>query len=72
MIGLWEMIVIIAVAGIVAEVVKSVYKSREKGSVNKSELSELHTAITKMQADIDEIRADLSTIVIQMDDLKLK
>ena len=70
--GLWEMVAIIMVAGIVAEVVKSVYRNREKGSINKNELTELRNAIAKMQTDIDEIKADLSTIVIQMDDLKLK
>jgi hypothetical protein len=67
--GLWDMIAIIAVAGVIGEVFKSVYNKRR--SVSKGELTEIRDSISKMQADLDEIKADMSSIVIQLDDLKL-
>ena len=69
--GLWDMIAIIAIVAIIAEVVKSVSRSRAKaGSVTKDELTEIRDTISNMQADLDEIKADLSTAVIEIDDLK--
>jgi uncharacterized membrane-anchored protein YhcB (DUF1043 family) len=67
--GLWEMVTIVAVAGIIAGVIQHVYKPT---SVKKQELREIQESILKLQADIDEIKVDLSTVVIQLDDLKAK
>ena len=69
--GLWDMIAIVAVVGIIAEAVKAVSKSRAKAaSVNRGELTEIRDTISKMYADLDEIKANLSTVIIQIDDLK--
>ena len=67
--GLWDMIALIAIAGIIGEVVKSVFKPR---SIKKSELKEIRNAISNMQVDLDGIKADVSSIVIQLDDFKPK
>ena len=66
------MIMLVAIVGIVAELVKFLVKTRAKSkTVGKDELIKLRDAISNMQTDLDEIKADLRTVVIQMDDFKL-
>ena len=68
--GIWDAIMIVAVVGIVAELVKFLVKTRAKAkNVGKDGLVKLHDAISSMQTDLDEIKANLRTVVIQMDDL---
>ena len=70
--GIWDMIMLVAIVGIVAELVKFLVKTRAKSkTVGKDELIKLRDAISNMQTDLDEIKADLRTVVIQMDDFKL-
>ena len=70
--GIWDAIVIVAILGISAELVKSLFKTHTKSkTVNKDELAEFRDAISTLQTDLDEIKTDLRTVVIQMDDLKL-
>ena len=68
--GIWDAIMIVAVVGIAAELVKFLVKTRAKAkNVGKDGLVKLHDAISSMQTDLDEIKANLRTVVIQMDDL---
>ncbi|MDE0299971.1 MAG: hypothetical protein OXN17_15150 [Candidatus Poribacteria bacterium] len=70
--GIWDTIMIIALFGIAAELVKFLVKTQAKSkSVGKDELTNLRDTISTMQIDLDEIKTDLRTVVIQMDDLKL-
>ena len=70
--GIWDMIMLVAIVGIVAELVKFLVKTRAKSkTVGKDELIKLRDVISNMQTDLDEIKADLRMVVIQMDDLKL-
>ena len=70
--GIWDAIVIVAILGISAELVKSLFKTHTKSkTVSKDELAEFRDAISTMRADLDEIKADVRTVVIQMDDIKL-
>ena len=70
--GIWDMIMLVAIVGIVAKLVKFLVKTRAKSkTVGKDELIKLRDAISNMQTDLDEIKADLRTVVIQMDDFKL-
>lgn len=70
--GIWDMIMIVAVVGILSEFVKFLVKNhRKSNSVSKDELAKLRDAISTMRADLDEIKADVRTVVIQMDDIKL-
>lgn len=68
--GIWDMIMVVALVGIVAELVKFLVKTRAKAkNVGKDGLVKLHDTISTMQTDLDEIKANLRTVVIQMDDL---
>ena len=70
--GIWDMIMIVAVVGIVSEFVKFLVKNhRKSNSVSKDELAKLRDTISTMRTDLDEIKTDLRTVVIQMDDIKL-
>ena len=70
--GIWDMIMVIALVGIFAELVKFLVKTRAKSkTVNKDELAKLRDVISTMRMDLDEIKADVRTVVIQMDDIKL-
>lgn len=70
--GIWDMIMIVAVVGIVSEFVKFLVKNhRKSNSVSKDELAKLRDAISTIRTDLDEIKADVRTVVIQMDDIKL-
>ena len=70
--GIWDMIMLVAIVGIVAKLGKFLVKTRAKSkTVGKDELIKLRDAISNMQTDLDEIKADLRTVVIQMDDFKL-
>ena len=70
--GIWDMLMLVAIVGIVAGLVKFLVKTRAKSkTVGKDELIKLRDAISNMQTDLDEIKADLRTVVIQMDDFKL-
>ena len=63
--GIWDMIMLVAIVGIVAELVKFLVKTRAKSkTVGKDELIKLRDAISNMQTDLDEIKADLRTVVI--------
>ena len=65
-------ITIIAIVGIIAELVKFVVKNRTKSNtVSADEVTKCRNLISNMQTDLDEIKADLRTVVIQMDDFKL-
>ena len=65
-------ITIIAIVGIIAELVKLVVKNRTKSNtVSADEVTKCRNLISNMQTDLDEIKADLRTVVIQMDDFKL-
>ena len=72
--GLWEampFITLIAIVAIIAELVKFVVKNRIKSNtVGADEITKCRNLISTMQTDLDEIKADLRTVVIQMDDLK--
>ena len=72
--GIWDMIpfiVAIPIIAILAELVKFLVKTRAKAkTVSKDELAKLRDAISTMRTDLDEIKADLRTVVLQMDDLK--
>lgn len=47
-------------------------KTRAKPkAVGKDELTKLRDVISTMQTDLDEIKTDLRTVVIQMDDFNL-
>ena len=73
--GIWDMfplITIIAIVAIIAELVKFLVKTRAKSkTVNNDELTKLRDAISAVRTDLDEIKADVRTVVIQMDDIKL-
>ncbi len=70
--GIWDMIMIVAVVGILSEFVKFLVKNHRKANtVSKDELAKIRDAISTMRADLDEIKTDLRTVVIQMDDIKL-
>ncbi len=70
--GIWDAIMTVAIIWIVAEFVKFLVKTRAKSkTVGKEELIKLRDVISTMHTDLDEIKADLRTVVIQMDDLKL-
>ena len=77
--GFWDigaMVVVggvaVAIIAIVSEFVKFLVKHRSKvKAANNDEISKLKELISTMQDDLDEIKTDLRTIVIQMDDLKL-
>ena len=70
--GIWDTIMIIALFGIAAELVKFLVKTHHKSkTVSKDELANLRDGISTMQDDLDEIKTDLRTVVIQMDDLML-
>ena len=70
--GIWDMIMIVAVVGILSEFVKFLVKNhRKSNSVSKDELAKIRDTISTMRADLDEIKADVRTVVIQMDDIKL-
>ena len=66
------MIMVVALVGIVAELVKFLVKTRAKSkTVSKDELTKIRDAISTIRTDLDEIKADVRTVVIQMDDIKL-
>ena len=73
--GLWEampFITIIAIVAIIARTVIALAKNRAKAKIaNKDEIAKIHNLISNMQTDLDEIKTDLRTVVIQMDDLKV-
>ena len=70
--GIWDMIMIVAVLAIASEFAKFFIKTRAKSkTVGKDELIKLRDVISTMQTDLDEIKTDLRTVVIQMDDFNL-
>ena len=70
--GIWDMIMIVAVVGILSEFVKFLVKNhRKSNTVSKDELAKIRDTISTMRTDLDEIKADVRTVVIQMDDIKL-
>ena len=73
--GLWEampFITIIAIVAIIARTVIELAKNRAKAKVaNKDEIAKIHNLISNMQTDLDDIKTDVRTVVIQMDDLKV-
>ena len=70
--GIWDMIMIVAVVGILSEFVKFLVKNHRKANaVSKDELAKIRDTISTIRTDLDEIKADVRTVVIQMDDIKL-
>ena len=77
--GFWDIGAIVVVGGfvvaitaIVSEFVKFLVKHRAKvKAANNDQLSKVQDLISTMQDDLDEIKTDLRTVVIQMDDLKV-
>lgn len=64
--GLWEMVAIISVAGIVGEVLKAYMKR----NVSRQEMEEIRNGLTSLQSDMDEVKTNLANIVIQLDDIR--
>ena len=64
--GFWEMIVIIVVAGIVGEIIKTYMKRH----ASRKELIEIRDALNALQKDVDEMKTNIASIVIQLDDIK--
>ena len=70
--GIWDMIMIVAVVGILSEFVKFLVKNhRKSNTVSKDELAKIRDTISTIRTDLDEIKADVRTVVIQIDDIKL-
>ncbi|MBC8229305.1 hypothetical protein H8E77_07155 [bacterium] len=64
--GFWEMVVIIVVAGIVGETIKTYMKRH----ASRQELIEIRDALNALQKDVDEMKTNIASIVIQLDDIK--
>jgi hypothetical protein len=64
--GLWEMIAIIVVAGIIAEIIKT-YTKRH---ASRKELLDIRDTLNALQQDVDEMKTNIANIVIQLDDMK--
>jgi len=64
--GFWEMVVIIVVAGIVGEIIKTYMKRH----ASRKELIEIRDALNALQKDVDEMKTNIASIVIQLDDIK--
>jgi 2',3'-cyclic-nucleotide 2'-phosphodiesterase (5'-nucleotidase family) len=64
--GLWEMVAIIVVAGIIGETIKT-YTKRH---ASRKELIEIRDTLKALQEDIDDMKTNIANIVIQLDDMK--
>jgi len=64
--GFWEMVVIIVVAGIVGEIIKTYMKRH----ASRKELIEIRDVLNALQKDVDEMKTNIASIVIQLDDIK--
>lgn len=64
--GLWEMIAIIVVAGVIGEIVKTYMKRH----ASRQELIEIRDTLNALQQDVDEMKTNIASIVIQLDDIK--
>jgi len=64
--GFWEVIVIIVVASIVGKIIQTYMKRH----ASKQELIEIRDTLNALQKDIDEMKTNIASIVIQLDDIK--
>ena len=64
--GMWDMIAIIVVAGIIGGIIKT-YTKRH---ASKKELIEIRDTLNALRQDVDEMKTNIANIVIQLDDIR--